>query len=112
MLAFQPQLAVVSQLPGKAALWGLFAALLKVAEMAFLGVLQVSEESSSVQAVNQNPTLLVLHIPGLRGTWEGVGLFPGLINCRNGDSSGEIVSGGIHVGKPGIIMMPLLINNR
>lgn len=36
----------VSQLPGKAAL-------LEAAEMAFLGVLEVSEESSPVQAVNQ-----------------------------------------------------------
>lgn len=52
-IAFQLQLAEVLQMPGKAALWGLFVALLEAGEMAFLGVLEVSEESSSVQAVNQ-----------------------------------------------------------
>lgn len=33
--------------------FGVAAALLEAAEMAFLGVLEVSEESSSVQAVNR-----------------------------------------------------------
>lgn len=92
-VAVQLELAGVFQLPGKAALRGLLVALLEAAEMAFLGVLQVSDESPSVQAVNQaslqnqNQILLMLHITGIRGT--RVGLFSRLINGRSGDSSGE-----------------------
>lgn len=98
---------LVPQPPGEA----------EAAEMAFLGVLEVSEGSSSVQAVNQectakpNQTLLMLHMTGIRGScgW-GSSSAAGMVTAVG--KGLELLSGGIHVGKPGIRMMPLLINNR
>lgn len=116
-IAFQLQLAEVLQMPGKAALWGLFVALLEAGEMAFLGVLEVSEESSSgsksSQTAKQTQTLLMLHITGIRGTCEWSfahgSLTEGMVTAVGRGL--ELLSGGIHMGKPGIKMMPLLINN-